>query len=89
MPPTRTGRGSGSGAPARRCALGRPSQAALTWIRAHVGELGLTSEAAVALMNTTDLHIHFPEGGTPKDGALDTSLALRLLAAFCPVPLLA
>jgi len=43
-------------------------KAALTWIRANVAELGLAKTASEALLNTTDLHIHFPEGATPKDG---------------------
>lgn len=38
--------------------------AALTYIKAHAGELGL----APTLFAETDLHVHVPEGAIPKDG---------------------
>jgi ATP-dependent Lon protease len=38
--------------------------AALSFIRAHADEYGLDSER----FSKTDLHIHVPEGATPKDG---------------------
>jgi len=56
------------------------AKAALTWIRAHVAELGLTEAKADALLNTTDLHIHFPEGATPKDGP---SAGITITTAIC------
>jgi ATP-dependent Lon protease len=56
------------------------AKAALTWIRAHVGELGLTDARAESLLNTTDLHIHFPEGAVPKDGP---SAGVTITTALC------
>jgi ATP-dependent Lon protease len=56
------------------------AKAALTWIRAHVSELGLTDAKAESLLNTTDLHIHFPEGATPKDGP---SAGVTITTALC------
>jgi ATP-dependent Lon protease len=37
---------------------------AVSYIRAHAKELGIPED----FHKTTDLHIHFPEGATPKDG---------------------
>jgi len=37
------------------------------WVRAHAKELGIRPEGG-ALLNRTDLHIHFPAGAMPKDG---------------------
>ncbi len=37
---------------------------AVSYIRAHAGELGIRED----FHKTNDLHIHFPEGATPKDG---------------------
>ncbi len=37
---------------------------ALSYIRGHANELGVSAE----FHRDTDLHVHFPEGATPKDG---------------------
>ncbi len=37
---------------------------AYQWIKAHAEDLGITNER----LSTTDVHIHIPEGATPKDG---------------------
>jgi ATP-dependent Lon protease len=37
---------------------------AMSFVRAHAGQLGLEPE----FLKTTDLHLHVPKGGTPKDG---------------------
>merc|ERR1719316_824070 len=41
---------------------------AQAWVRAHAAELGLVDYAGGHLLNSTDLHIHFPSGAMPKDG---------------------
>ena len=51
---------------------------ALSWIRAHTGELSIPEK----LLDDRDLHLHVPEGATPKDGpsagiAMCASLASR------------
>ena len=44
------------------------AKAALSWIKAHATELGLTTSRTAELLNGTDLHLHFPAGAMPKDG---------------------
>jgi ATP-dependent Lon protease len=40
------------------------AQAALSWVRSHANELGLSA----SFWDTVDLHIHVPAGAIPKDG---------------------
>lgn len=40
------------------------AHAALSWIRTHALELGIHED----FFETSEIHIHFPEGATPKDG---------------------
>lgn len=41
---------------------------ALTWVKAHAFELGLTKDPATNIMRTRDVHVHCPSGAIPKDG---------------------
>jgi ATP-dependent Lon protease len=40
------------------------AQAALSWVRSHATELGVSS----SFWETADLHVHIPAGAIPKDG---------------------
>ncbi|KAF5729665.1 lon protease 2 peroxisomal-like isoform X2 [Tripterygium wilfordii] len=44
------------------------AQIALTWVRARSRDLILASAEETNLMESRDIHIHFPAGAVPKDG---------------------
>ncbi|MBR6703737.1 MAG: endopeptidase La [Clostridia bacterium] len=53
--------------------------ASLSYIRAHAEEYGLDAESFAK----TDVHIHVPEGATPKDGpSAGITMATAVLSAF-------
>ena len=57
--------------------------AALTYIRAHADKYGLQPEK----FSSTDLHIHVPEGATPKDGpSAGITIATAILSALSDKP---
>jgi Lon-like ATP-dependent protease len=44
------------------------AQIALSWVKAHAFELGVTRNADEILLDGRDVHIHMPEGAVGKDG---------------------
>ena len=55
------------------------AQAALTYIKEHMGEWGLDPKALAKM----DLHIHVPEGAIPKDGpSAGVTMAAAILSTF-------
>jgi len=59
------------------------AKAAFTWTRSHWRELGLTEDFA----NSTDVHVHVPEGATPKDGpSAGIAMATALVSAVSGIP---
>lgn len=63
--------------------------AAFTWIRAHAGEFPLPAD----FYKNYDIHVHVPEGATPKDGpSAGVSILVSMLSALtgqAPEPALA
>ncbi|KIW01969.1 ATP-dependent protease La [Verruconis gallopava] len=43
-------------------------EVALTWVKSHAFELGLTSSVEEDIMKSRSIHVHCPSGAIPKDG---------------------
>ncbi|RCI09349.1 hypothetical protein L249_3748 [Ophiocordyceps polyrhachis-furcata BCC 54312] len=64
-------------------------EVALSWVKAHAYELGLTSEPAADVMKQRSIHVHCPSGAIPKDGpssGIGQAIALISLFSGKPVP---
>ncbi|PFH58669.1 hypothetical protein XA68_13360 [Ophiocordyceps unilateralis] len=64
-------------------------EVALSWVKAHAFELGLTSEPAADIMKQRSIHVHCPSGAIPKDGpssGIGQAIALISLFSGKPVP---
>ena len=64
-------------------------EVALTWVKAHAYELGLTAQATEDLMRHRSVHVHCPSGAVPKDGpsaGLAHTIALISLFSGKAVP---
>lgn len=59
------------------------ARAAISFIRANCAHYGIES----GVFETTDIHIHVPEGATPKDGpSAGITMATAILSAFTKKP---
>lgn len=59
------------------------ARAAISYIRAHADEYGIPAD----VFSETDIHIHVPEGATPKDGpSAGITMATAILSAFTHKP---
>ena len=64
-------------------------EVALTWVKAHSFELGLTTDANEDIMKNRSVHVHCPSGAIPKDGpsaGLAHTIALISLFSGKAVP---
>lgn len=64
-------------------------EVALTWVKAHAFELGLTPEPNTNIMDGRSIHVHCPSGSIPKDGpssGIAQAIALISLFSGNPVP---
>jgi ATP-dependent Lon protease len=59
------------------------AQAALSWVRAHAGDLGIDPEEFAK----SEVHLHVPAGATPKDGpSAGVAMAAALASLFSGRP---
>lgn len=64
-------------------------EVALTWVKAHAFELGLTHDANEDILKDRSVHVHCPSGAIPKDGpsaGLAHTIALISLFSGKAVP---
>ena len=58
-------------------------QAAMSYVRAHWSSLGLPER----FFQKVDVHVHVPEGATPKDGpSAGLALTTAIISAFTKIP---
>ncbi|KAF8700994.1 hypothetical protein HU200_033885 [Digitaria exilis] len=59
------------------------AQLALTWVRARAADLNLSPTSDINLLESHDIHIHFPAGAVPKDGpSAGVTLVTSLVSLF-------
>jgi Lon-like ATP-dependent protease len=57
------------------------AQIALSWVKAHAFELGVTNTPSETLLLDKDIHIHMPEGAVGKDGpSAGTAILVALVS---------
>ena len=64
-------------------------EVALTWVKAHAFELGLSTTRTEDIMKARSIHVHCPSGAIPKDGpsaGLAHTIGLISLFSNSPVP---
>jgi ATP-dependent Lon protease len=58
-------------------------EVALTWVKAHACELGLTADPSEDIMKNRSIHVHCPSGAVPKDGpSAGVAHTIALLSLF-------
>lgn len=58
-------------------------EVALSWVKAHAYELGLTGDPTVNIMKERSIHVHCPSGSIPKDGpSSGIAQAIALISLF-------
>lgn len=55
------------------------AQIALSWVKSHAWELGITQDPTEQWLNERDVHVHMPEGSIGKEGP---SAGTAIVSAF-------
>ncbi|KAG8922528.1 ATP-dependent Lon protease pim1 [Tulasnella sp. 417] len=64
------------------------AQIALSWVKAHAHELGITKSPNDQFMNEVDVHLHMPEGSIGKEGpSAGTALVSAFVSLFTKTPI--
>ena len=59
------------------------AQIALSWVKSHSFELGITQDATSQFLGERDVHLHMPEGAIGKDGpSAGTAILSALVSLF-------
>ena len=59
------------------------AQIAMSWVKAHAYELGITSSPDEQFMVDKDIHLHMPEGSIGKEGpSAGTAITTALVSLF-------
>lgn len=68
--------------------LKESAQLAMSWVKAHAYPMGITSSRRDRLIDESDIHLHLPEGATPKDGpSAGVALVATLVSLFTDIAL--
>jgi len=63
-------------------------EVALTWVKAHSYDLGLTDTASEDIMKNRSIHVHCPSGAIPKDGpSAGLAHTIALISLFSGKPI--
>jgi ATP-dependent Lon protease len=58
-------------------------EVALTWVKAHAYELGISADPSEDIMKNRSIHVHCPSGAIPKDGpSAGLAHAIALISLF-------
>lgn len=67
--------------------LKESAEVALTWVKAHAFELGITPNLNEDIMKSRSLHVHCPSGAIPKDGpSAGLAHTIALISLFTGKP---
>lgn len=59
------------------------AQIALSWVKSHAFELGVTKDSSEQFLADRDIHLHMPEGSIGKEGpSAGTAILSALVSLF-------